>query len=138
MMDRIIKYLVECSITSDGFHDLSGIGTESVNELEREFLRAIDWNLLARSKEFEAKMEQLERSVALRKGKERLWKLSYTDLWVFLSKFFGILWLRMVMKHVYCLDRKSCVTVWAWKSNCLNLKVRFYLAYDDSIASVFS
>lgn len=74
----------EDGVYNDEWAESAGIGTESVNELEREFLRAIDWNLLARSKEFEAKMEQLERSVALRKGKERLWKLSYTDLWVFL------------------------------------------------------
>ena len=62
------------------------MSTESVNDLEREFLQAIDWNLLARGNEFEKKLQQLEHSVALRKGKERLWKLSYTDLWVFLSK----------------------------------------------------
>jgi len=74
----------EDGVYNDEWAESAGIGTETVNELERDFLRAIDWDLLARYKEFEAKLEQLEQSVALRKGKERLWKLSYTDLWVFL------------------------------------------------------
>lgn len=74
----------EDGVYNDEWAESAGIGTEAINELEREFLHAIDWNLLAREKEFQAKMEQLEQSVALRKGKERLWKLSYTDLWVFL------------------------------------------------------
>jgi len=74
----------EDGVYNDEWAESAGIGTETVNELEREFLRAIDWNLLARYKEFESKMEELEQKVALRKGKERLWKLSYTDLWVFL------------------------------------------------------
>ena len=43
------------------------------------------------------------------------------------------------MKHVYCLDRKRKVV-----RDCLGLEKQFvesscfYLAYDDSIASVFS
>jgi len=74
----------EDGVYNDEWAESAGLGTETVNALERDFLKAIDWNLLARGKEFEKKLEQLERSVALRKGKERLWKLSYTDLWVFL------------------------------------------------------
>lgn len=74
----------EDGVYNDEWAESAGMSTESVNELEREFLQAIDWNLLARGHEFEKKLQQLEHSVALRKGKERLWKLSYTDLWVFL------------------------------------------------------
>jgi len=74
----------EDGVYNDEWAESAGLGTDTVNTLEREFLQAIDWNLLARGKEFEKKLEQLEHSVALRKGKERLWKLSYTDLWVFL------------------------------------------------------
>jgi len=74
----------EDGVYNDEWAESAGVGTEAVNALEREFLHAIDWNLLARGEEFEGKLQQLERSVALMKGKERLWKLSYTDLWVFL------------------------------------------------------
>jgi hypothetical protein len=74
----------EEGVYNDEWAESAGLPTESVNELERDFLHAIDWNLLAHSKEFDRKLRNLEHKVALVKGRERKWRLSYTDLWVIL------------------------------------------------------
>lgn len=74
----------EEGVYNDEWAESAGLPTESVNELERDFLHAIDWNLLAHSKEFDRKLRNLEQKVALVKGRERKWRLSYTDLWVIL------------------------------------------------------
>lgn len=70
---------------------ISGHGTEDVNELERQFLSAIDWQLYVNEEEFYQVLQRVERRIAMTEGIERGW-FSYTDLWVIsiCNKFFTI------------------------------------------------
>ncbi|XP_052814274.1 uncharacterized protein LOC128241396 [Mya arenaria] len=55
--------------------------TEDVNELEREFLNAIEWQLFVRPEEFAEMLHTVEKRIALEQGLARGW-FSYTDMMI--------------------------------------------------------
>uniref|UniRef100_H2YAM4 Protein CNPPD1 n=1 Tax=Ciona savignyi TaxID=51511 RepID=H2YAM4_CIOSA len=76
------KYMYDEGIEDEVFNDewaASGLAdTDHVNELEVDFLRAIDWRVMVRKPEFQATVKMIEARVALEHGLGRGW-FSYTD-----------------------------------------------------------
>ncbi|XP_019734070.1 protein CNPPD1 [Hippocampus comes] len=83
------KYLYDEGEEEEVFNDEWGaagkLDVESVNNLEMNFLNAIDWSLFTGSNEFLDTLSQLESSIAERKGMTRGW-FTYTDLCVLLEQ----------------------------------------------------
>lgn len=79
------KFLYDEGVDDEVFNDewaaSADMETEDVNELERQFLSAIDWQLYVNDDEFYQVLQQVERRIAMTQGIERGW-FSYTDLWV--------------------------------------------------------
>ncbi|BES89712.1 Cyclin [Nesidiocoris tenuis] len=74
----------EDDVLNSEWANSSGLTLKDVNNLEKEFLNAIDWNVYIDSSNFWTKFGQLERTVAYREGKKNGW-FSYTDLEVLLD-----------------------------------------------------
>lgn len=72
---------VDEEVFNDEWADSVDMETEEINQLEKDFLKAIDWNLFIRDEEFSKVLHNMETSIALRQGIERGW-FTYTDLWV--------------------------------------------------------
>ncbi|XP_045179308.2 protein CNPPD1-like [Mercenaria mercenaria] len=79
------KFLYDEGVDEEVFNDewanSGDVETEDVNQLELDFLAAIDWQLFVRPEEFSDMLHKIERRVALKQGRERGW-FSYTDLMV--------------------------------------------------------
>ncbi|XP_033728512.1 protein CNPPD1-like [Pecten maximus] len=79
------KFLYDEGIDDEVFNDewaaSADLETEEVNEMERQFLSAIDWQLFVRPNEFYDILHDMERRIALRQARERGW-FTYTDLMV--------------------------------------------------------
>lgn len=79
------KFLYDEGVDDEVFNDewaaSADMETEDVNELERQFLSAIDWQLYVNEEEFYQVLQRVERRIAMTEGIERGW-FSYTDLWV--------------------------------------------------------
>lgn len=79
------KFLYDEGIDDEVFNDewaaSADLETEEVNEMERQFLSAIDWQLFIRPKEFYDILHDLERRIALQQARQRGW-FTYTDLMV--------------------------------------------------------
>ncbi|XP_041478049.1 protein CNPPD1-like [Lytechinus variegatus] len=65
-------------IFSDEWADSAKIDVKRVNELERDFLEAIDWDLYIKPDEFFEFLQQMETWIALNEGRRRGW-FSYSD-----------------------------------------------------------
>jgi hypothetical protein len=63
----------------------ANIDVDEINQLERTFLAAIDWNLFVSKSEFWSSLESLEKKIAMRQGMERNGSFTYTDLCVLLQ-----------------------------------------------------
>lgn len=63
----------------------AGISTSHLNQLEREFLDAIEWEIYVSEEAFWTRLRGLERDVALNEGARRGW-FSYADLDCLLEK----------------------------------------------------
>ncbi|XP_062612525.1 protein CNPPD1-like [Saccostrea cucullata] len=78
------KFLYDEGVEDEVFNDewaaSADLETEDINEMERKFLSAIDWQLYVNETEFYQVLQQVERRIALNQGLERGW-FSYTDLW---------------------------------------------------------
>ncbi|EMP35185.1 Protein CNPPD1 [Chelonia mydas] len=83
------KYLYDEGEEEEVFNDEWGaagkVGVETVNTLERNFLRAIDWSLYTDPKELFEVLSWLEGCVAKRQGTQRGW-FTYTDLCALLEQ----------------------------------------------------
>ncbi|XP_060079434.1 protein CNPPD1-like [Ylistrum balloti] len=79
------KFLYDEGIDDEVFNDewaaSADLETEEVNEMERQFLSAIDWQLFVKPNEFYDILHDLERRIALRQARDRGW-FTYTDLMV--------------------------------------------------------
>ncbi|OWF43120.1 protein CNPPD1-like [Mizuhopecten yessoensis] len=79
------KFLYDEGIDDEVFNDewaaSADLETEEVNEMELQFLSAIDWQLFVRPNEFYDILHDLEKRIALRQARERGW-FTYTDLMV--------------------------------------------------------
>jgi len=79
------KFLYDEGVDEEVFNDewaTSGdLDTEDVNELEREFLTAIEWDLFVRPDDFSDMLNTVEKRTALTQGLKRGW-FSYTDLFI--------------------------------------------------------
>ncbi|XP_066586896.1 protein CNPPD1 [Prorops nasuta] len=56
-----------------------GLTVLEINQLEKEFLKAIDWSVFIHDKDFWNKLQDLEKSVAYKEARRRGW-FSYTEL----------------------------------------------------------
>ena len=58
------KYLydegIEEEVVNDEWAEAGGMETDDVNEIERDFLRAIDWSLFTKQEDFESVLRLLE------------------------------------------------------------------------------
>ncbi|XP_061152859.1 protein CNPPD1 [Syngnathus typhle] len=83
------KYLYDEGEEEEVFNDEWGaagkLAVETVNKLEMNFLKAIDWSLFTGSKEFLDALSQLESRIAVHQGMLRGW-FTYTDLCVLLEQ----------------------------------------------------
>ncbi|KAK3082802.1 hypothetical protein FSP39_005713 [Pinctada imbricata] len=81
------KYLYDEGTDDEIFNDewaaSADMETEEINEMERNFLSAIDWNLFIHRREFENVLHDIEKRIALQQGKKR-GDFTYTDIWVLL------------------------------------------------------
>lgn len=79
------KFLYDEGIDEEVFNDewaTSGdLDTEDINQLELDFLAAIDWQLFVKPEEFSDMLRKIEQRIALKQGLERGW-FSYTDLMI--------------------------------------------------------
>jgi len=66
-------------VFNDEWADAADLEVDDVNQLEREFLKEMDWNLFMSEKEFSDVLRKVEMTIAFRKGRER-GNFSYTDL----------------------------------------------------------
>lgn len=72
---------VDEEVFNDEWADAGNMDVEDINQLEREFLSAIDWELFVRPEEFSEMLQMIEKRIALQQGIDRGW-FSYCDLWV--------------------------------------------------------
>lgn len=72
---------VDEEVFNDEWAEAGNMDVEDVNQLEREFLSAIDWELFVRPEEFSEMLQMIEKRIALQQGIDRGW-FSYCDLWV--------------------------------------------------------
>ncbi|KAM9305041.1 protein CNPPD1 [Gastrophryne carolinensis] len=83
------KYLYDEGEEEEVFNDEWGaagrLDTQTVNTLEMNFLRAIDWSLYTRPRDFYKVLQWLEGRVAEQQGMKRGW-FTYTDLAVLLEQ----------------------------------------------------
>ncbi|KAL3855865.1 hypothetical protein ACJMK2_015064 [Sinanodonta woodiana] len=79
------KFMYDEGIDEEVFNDewaaAGDLETEEINKLERDFLKAVDWQLFVQEQEFEEMLHFVEKRIALQQGIKRGW-FSYTDLWV--------------------------------------------------------
>lgn len=79
------KFMYDEGVNEEVFNDewaeAGNMDTEDINQLEREFLSAIDWELFVRPEEFSEMLHMIEKRIALQQGVDRGW-FSYRDLWV--------------------------------------------------------
>ncbi|KAK3604586.1 hypothetical protein CHS0354_005417 [Potamilus streckersoni] len=79
------KFMYDEGIDEEVFNDewaaAGDLETEEINKLERDFLKAIDWQLFVPQQEFEEMLHLVEKRIAFQQGIKRGW-FSYTDLWV--------------------------------------------------------
>nr|XP_002737287.2 PREDICTED: protein CNPPD1-like [Saccoglossus kowalevskii] len=82
------KYLYdegeEEEMYNDEWAEAAGIDVDTVNEMEIDFLAAIDWNLYIKPVEFFQFLHKIETRIAIQEGNKRGW-FSYTDLLVLLE-----------------------------------------------------
>ncbi|XP_038136169.1 protein CNPPD1 [Cyprinodon tularosa] len=82
------KYLYDEGEEEEVFNDEWGaagkLDVETINNLEMNFLNAIEWSLFTKPKDFFDLLSQLETSVAVKQGMKRGW-FTYTDLCVLLD-----------------------------------------------------
>lgn len=71
----------EESVLNDEWATSAHMNVEELNELERNFLTALDWNLFVDAGEFWASLSTVEKLIAYRKSEER-GSFTYTDLCV--------------------------------------------------------
>ncbi|XP_013409765.1 protein CNPPD1 [Lingula anatina] len=75
---------VDDEVLNDEWAASANLELEDLNELERDFLAALDWHLFVKPEEFQAVVASLEQRIALSQGIDRGW-FSYTDLLVLLE-----------------------------------------------------
>ncbi|KAK2708606.1 hypothetical protein QYM36_014264 [Artemia franciscana] len=76
---------VEDEVYNDEWAASSGLDVSEINELEREFLSAIDWSLFVDSNSFEHFQGKIERSISMRQSALHGF-LTYTDVDVIANK----------------------------------------------------
>lgn len=69
----------EDEVFTDEWAKSGDITVSELCQLEKEFLKAIDWNIFVREPAFWNRLEQLESDIALREGSKRGW-FTYTEL----------------------------------------------------------
>ncbi|CAL1535249.1 unnamed protein product [Lymnaea stagnalis] len=93
------KYLydegVEEEVFNDEWADNTDQEVDDVNQMEMDFLQAMDWRLFVKPDEFEDTLVAIERRLALREGLKRNW-FTYAELDVLLNAdLMGTLWLQV-------------------------------------------
>lgn len=72
---------IEDEVFNDEWAESGDVDVDDVNQMERDFLSAIDWNLFVRPEDFAAMLDSIEKRIARQQGCNRGW-FSYTDLCV--------------------------------------------------------
>ncbi|XP_076460063.1 protein CNPPD1-like [Babylonia areolata] len=115
------KYLYDEGVDEEVFNDEwaenAGMDEKELNNMELDFLDALDWELFIRKEDFERAMLSVEKSIAVREGLKRSW-FSYTDLCLLLDDTWGDLslsgavrdWVKVMVlgAAVYCMAVLSC------------------------------
>lgn len=70
----------EDGVVNEEWAQSANLGVDELNELERNFLAAMDWELFVRNEEFWTALAAIEQQVAWRQGRKRGGSLTYTDL----------------------------------------------------------
>ncbi|CAG5124305.1 unnamed protein product, partial [Candidula unifasciata] len=87
------KYMYDEGVDEEVFNDEWADNTDQdvdeVNEMEADFLQAMDWKLFVQPREFEDTLAAIERRLALQEGCKRGW-FTYTELDVLMSS--DLLW----------------------------------------------
>ncbi|XP_070570919.1 protein CNPPD1-like [Ptychodera flava] len=82
------KYLYdegeEEELYNDEWADIAGVEVDDVNQMEMDFLAAMDWNLYVKPIDFFLFLHCIERRIAFQEGNKRGW-FSYTDLSVLID-----------------------------------------------------
>uniref|UniRef100_A0A0B6ZW66 Protein CNPPD1 n=1 Tax=Arion vulgaris TaxID=1028688 RepID=A0A0B6ZW66_9EUPU len=77
------KYLYDEGVEEEVFNDIWAENTDQsvdeVNQMEIDFLQAMDWKLFVRPQEFENTLSAIERRLALQEGLKRGW-YTYTEM----------------------------------------------------------
>ncbi|XP_071112232.1 uncharacterized protein [Haliotis cracherodii] len=77
------KYMYDEGVDEEVFNDewaeAANMELDEVNQMERDFLSAMDWQLFVSQSEFLKSVQDIERRIAWTQGCDRGW-LSYTDL----------------------------------------------------------
>ncbi|KAK6165358.1 hypothetical protein SNE40_022300 [Patella caerulea] len=72
---------VDEEVFNDEWAEAADMDISELNELERDFLQAIDWQLFVKRSEFFNLADQIEQRIALKQAIDRGW-FSYTDLYI--------------------------------------------------------
>ncbi|XP_075037125.1 protein CNPPD1 [Mixophyes fleayi] len=103
------KYLYDEGEEEEVFNDEWGaagrLDVQTVNTLEMNFLRAIDWSLYTHPREFFEVLQWLEGSVAEQQGMKRGW-FTYTDLSVLLEQ---DLWQKVFSDFCQQVSKLACI-----------------------------
>jgi len=70
----------EDGVVNEEWAQSGNLGVDELNELERNFLAAMDWELFVSNEEFWTALAAIEQQVAWRQGRKRGGSLTYTDL----------------------------------------------------------
>lgn len=122
------KYLYDEGVYEEVFNeDWAVVGmmeTADINQLEQDFLAALDWRLMVHEHEFKQLLDTIEKKIAFHESYKRGW-LSYTDVWTLTQgSFYGD-----ICKHMgQELAKMFAVSTVAYVAGVLTLLTSSYLA----------
>ncbi|XP_067685819.1 protein CNPPD1-like [Haliotis asinina] len=101
------KYMYDEGVDEEVFNDewaeAANMELDEVNQMEREFLSAMDWQLFVSQSEFLRSVQDIERRIAWTQGCDRGW-LSYTD--------FDVLFHDKLTKHLWdCIAKEWLLVI---------------------------
>lgn len=126
------KYLYDEGVYEEVFNeDWAVVGmmeTAEINQLEQNFLAALDWRLMVHDHEFKQYLDTIEKKIAFHESCKRGW-LSYTDVWTLTQgSYYGDICKYMGQE----LAKMFAVSTVAYVAGVLTLLTSSYLAVSMS------
>ncbi|XP_028322659.1 protein CNPPD1 [Gouania willdenowi] len=132
------KYLYDEGEEEEVFNDEWGaagkLDVQTVNNLEKNFLNAIDWSLFTEPNDFFDALSHLESSIAERQGMKRGW-FSYTDLCVLLEQ---AAWSRSFTAIYQHFTRVSCMLSLVYLTSVAGLIATSAIVHQLSVSRSFT